>query len=321
MSIQFEISRHKLIFKHPFKLAHTARTFTEGAFLLAEIEGQQGTGEIVFPPYYEENYESFQRFIKALPPLSFSSIDQVNEFIQNKLDTDPSRSFAISALDIALHNLLSSNEGIDIHQHYELAPPKSNSASSLTIGICDSKELIERIKEIKSAPKCDLVKLKVSEDSIATTIQTFTQNCSLPFSVDANQGFRTIEAAKDWAFKLHELGCLYLEQPFAKEDLIAHRQLKDQSPIPILADESFQTYDDFHKIKDAFDGVNIKLMKCGGIGQAIKCLKTAKQLNLKTVVGCMSEYQYAIEAAWQVSSLADWIDLDGPFLIKKLQSI
>ncbi len=91
--------------------------------------------------------------------------------------------------------------------------------------------------------------------------------------------------------------------------------LKEKSALPIIADEAFQTYDDLEKIKDSYHGINIKLMKCGGINEALKIIQRAKSLDLKIMLGCMTETSCAISAAAQISPLADYLDLDGNLLI------
>ena len=161
----------------------------------------------------------------------------------------------------------------------------------------------------------EYIKLKVDQDNIERIINHYSKTSSKPFVVDANQGFTDKNIALEWTHKLLERHVAYLEQPFDKDDLESHEWLKERSPIPIIADESFQSISDLKKVQDAFDGINIKLMKCGGIFNAFNCFQEAKSLELKTVLGCMSESSIAIDAAWNLAPLANWVDLDGPFLI------
>jgi L-alanine-DL-glutamate epimerase-like enolase superfamily enzyme len=117
------------------------------------------------------------------------------------------------------------------------------------------------------------------------------------------------------SYKLADKGVWYLEQPFHKEDFESHAWLKARSPIPIIADESFQNYADLEKIVKSFDGINLKVMKCGGLAEGVECLKRAKEMELKSIIGCMSESSVAIDASMQIAPLADWVDLDGNLLI------
>ena len=106
-----------------------------------------------------------------------------------------------------------------------------------------------------------------------------------------------------------------MEQPISKEKWDDAFWLYERSAIPIIADESIQQLSDLEKVKDCFHGINIKLMKCGGLTEAKKIIKQAKQLNLKILLGCMTETSCAISAAAQLSPLVDYADLDSPNLI------
>lgn len=185
-------------------------------------------------------------------------------------------------------------------------------ATSFTIGISENEEMRKKINENLDK---NYFKLKVSESEISRIITTFMETTDHPFTIDANQGFTERQKALKWSFKLADLGVDYMEQPFHKDDLESHAWLKKQSPIPIIADESFQTYSDLEKTYKYFDGVNLKLMKCGGVYEGWKCLNRAQEMELKTIIGCMSESTIACNAALHLAPLADWTDLDGPLLI------
>jgi L-alanine-DL-glutamate epimerase-like enolase superfamily enzyme len=92
--------------------------------------------------------------------------------------------------------------------------------------------------------------------------------------------------------------------------------LKEHSPLPIIADESIQRFSDIDDVKDLYDGINIKLMKCTGMFEAYQMIKYARSLGLKILIGCMNESSCANLAAAQLAPFADWVDLDGPFMIK-----
>ena len=114
---------------------------------------------------------------------------------------------------------------------------------------------------------------------------------------------------------LADAGCLFIEQPFEKVELDKTNELRKNSSIPIILDESVQTVEDVDKVKDYCDGINIKLVKCGGIYPAFKMIEAARLNQLKVFIGCMSESSCGIGAAAQLAPLADWIDLDSPKLI------
>jgi L-Ala-D/L-Glu epimerase len=121
--------------------------------------------------------------------------------------------------------------------------------------------------------------------------------------------------ALDMISWLADQNIIFVEQPLLKEKIEDTGWLTERSCLPIIADEAVQELSDLEKIKDIYSGVNIKLMKAGGIRQAYKMMQRAKELNLKIMLGCMTETSCAITAASHLAPLADWVDLDGAELI------
>lgn len=309
--MQYIIHPHKLIYNSPFRIAHTIRDHTLSAYLELISEKGMGVGEVVFPPYYQETLETFTTFMKQVKlPSDMEAVDL--EVYMDKVNDDiEGNQFGKAALDIGLHNLKSKLLGTSIANIYNITGKAK--ATSYTIGISSNEEMVEKIEEGKSF---EYIKLKVDQENIDRITENYVKICDKTFVVDANQGFTSKEKALESCEKLSQLKVAYLEQPFLKDDLNSHRWLKERSPIPIIADESFQQVSDISRMKDSFDGINIKLMKCGGLAQAFKCFQLAKEYSLKTVLGCMSESSVAIDAANELAPLADWVDLDGAFLIK-----
>jgi L-alanine-DL-glutamate epimerase-like enolase superfamily enzyme len=133
--------------------------------------------------------------------------------------------------------------------------------------------------------------------------------------VDANQGWKDKHYALDMINWLKEKGIVMIEQPMPKYNLEDAAWVTERSPLPVFADESFQRLQDVLRLKGAFTGVNIKLMKCTGMREAWKILTTARAANMKVMIGCMTETSCAISAATQLSPAADRADLDGNLLI------
>lgn len=309
--MKYKIHPYKLEFKFPFKLAHTTRDHTLNAYLELSDDQYTAWGEVVFPPYYPETLESFKTFMnQIILPENFSKIDLKN-YLNDINEKIPANFFSKAALDIALHNLFVMHKKTSIRELYQI--PFKKKTTSFTIGISSNLELEEKIE---FAHDFDYIKLKVNEAEMARIVNMYRVNTDKPFVIDANQGFESKEAALEWCIELKKMGVAYFEQPFHKDDFKSHEWLTERSPIPIIADESFQSLADIEKVKTAFNGINVKLMKCGGIAPAYACLTKAKEMNLKTILGCMSESSIAVNAAWNLAPLANWVDLDGPFLIK-----
>ncbi len=132
--------------------------------------------------------------------------------------------------------------------------------------------------------------------------------------VDANEGWTLEDAA--WRLdELAELGIELVEQPLKWDQLDAMRELKKTSRVPLIADESLHHAGDIPKLAGAFDGINIKLAKCGGIAPALQLIATARAYGLKILLGCMIESSLGIAAALAIAPLVDWIDLDGSLLV------
>lgn len=312
--IQLSHYPYQLFFKFPFKIAHTTRLFTDAIFIkLQSADGKiTGWGEATYPPYVDENPSTFADFISEISlPNSINTVAEISSYIQSLKNEFPTDTFSIAALDIALHNFLAAQKNQSIAELYQLKP--HHKKTSITIGICNKKEMAEKIA---SVPEATYFKLKVDEPNIQQIISNFQSLSELPFVIDANQGFKNREKAKYWADLLYDLGVEYMEQPMDKNDLINNGWLTKNTKIPIIADESYQQISDLPTIAKHFNGINVKLMKSGGISEAVAALKQAKSLGLTTMLGCMSESSIAVNAANEIGELANFIDLDGPFLIK-----
>ena len=134
--------------------------------------------------------------------------------------------------------------------------------------------------------------------------------------VDANEGW-DLETGITMTHWLADNNVEFVEQPFKSSDLNSTAQLRSKSPLPIIADENSLNSQDIPKIEDVFDGINIKLMKCGSLFEAIKMVKMARERNMKIMLGCMIESSVAISAAAHLSPLVDYADLDGNLFDKQ----
>lgn len=308
--MQLSYYPYSLNFKYPFKIAHTERSHTDCVFVKIEHNGEYGLGECVFVPYYPESLSTFKRLVSLLELPEEISYDNIRPFIHQLKQDHPTQRFSIAAIDTALHNLCEKLSGISIKDHYQI--PTNEKQTSFTIGICDKATMEKKLADF---PDMSYYKLKVDQKCIKQMTDDFRSLSDKPFVVDANQGFFDKEEALSWCFRLKELGVEYIEQPYHRNDIDSHVWLKELSPIPIIADESFQKLSDFKSIVNGFDGVNIKLMKMGGLTDALTAIQLAQKMDLKIIIGCMSESSIAINAAWNLTHQADWVDLDGAMLL------
>jgi L-alanine-DL-glutamate epimerase-like enolase superfamily enzyme len=187
------------------------------------------------------------------------------------------------------------------------APP-----TDYTIGIDDPQKMVEKMK----AKPWPIYKIKLGTDNDIEIIETLRKHTDAIFRIDANAAWTVTEALeKIHAFK--DLGVEFIEQPLAKDDWEGMKKLFNESPIPLIADESCVSEHDVKKCEGHFHGINIKLTKCSGITPALRMIKEARSLNMKVMLGSMNESTIGSAAIAHLSPLVDYIDMDGPLLLSE----
>ncbi|MCY4778847.1 dipeptide epimerase [Sphingobacterium sp. UT-1RO-CII-1] len=302
---------YTLSLKHIFTVASFSRSTTPVLLIKLSYEGLTGYGEASMPPYLGESQDSVIRFLQKVDLSSFQSPFQTADILQYIDDLSPQDTAAKASLDIALHDLLGK---IMEQPYYKIwgLNPENIPPTSFTIGI-DTEAAI--LKKVAEAHDFKILKVKLGLDSDRMIINTIRSVTNVPICADVNQGWKIKEQALDMAHWLHEQNVLFLEQPMPKEQIDDNAWLTEHSPIPTIADEACQRYADILALKDVYSGINIKLMKCTGMREAKKMIELAQGLNMKVMLGCMTETSCAISAATQLAPLADWVDLDGALLI------
>lgn len=302
---------YELKFKFPFAIAAGKREHTSVVYVEIKFENLTGYGEAALPDYLPETQESVMDFLSRVYLEQFSNPDATDEILDYIFSLAPKNYPAIAALDMALHDLKGKILGQPCHKIFGL--DKNNCPeTSFTIGM-DSREVV--LKKLSDAKDFNFLKVKLGGSSDKMIIETIRSVTDKAICVDANQGWQEKEFALEMIHWLKEQGTVFVEQPLNKNKIEDAQWLKENSPLPVIADEAIQTFEDIDRIKDAYHGINIKLMKCGGMREAMKMIQRARQLNLKIMLGCMSESSCGVSAAAQLSPLADFADLDGPLLI------
>lgn len=304
---------YPLELKHQFTISGYSRTQTPGVQIEIEHDGIIGYGEASMPQYLGESIESVTSFLKKVNLSQFDDpfiLKDIMEYVDN---IAPGNCAAKASIDIALHDLIGKTLKVPCYKLFGLNARKTP-FTTYTIGI-DTKEMLrKKINEVDGKFKLLKIKLGTSDDK--EIIQTIREITSLPLAVDANQGWKDVNEAIEMTYWLKEQGVIMVEQPMPKENLDDIAKVTEKSPIPIYADESIQRAKDIEKVKGAFDGINIKLMKCTGLREAWQMINTAKSLGMKVMIGCMTETSCAVSAAAQLSPAVDFADLDGNLLIK-----
>ncbi|MCU0367170.1 MAG: dipeptide epimerase [Bacteroidales bacterium] len=302
---------YELQLKHVFTVASSSRTTTPVVLTEIEYEGVIGYGEASMPPYLGESHKSVTEFLSKVNLEQFSDpflIEDILDYVENIM---PGNYAAKAAVDIALHDLTGKLVGQPWFRLWGLNPVKTP-FTSFTIGIDTPDVVTEKTKE---ADVYSILKVKLGRDNDREMIETVRSVTGKPVYVDVNQGWKDKEKALEMIQWLSERNVIFVEQPMPKEQKDDIAWLTERSPVPILADEALQTLPELLGMRGLYTGINVKLMKCGGMNAAYKMMTMARQMGMKILIGCMTETSCAISAAAQLSPLADWADLDGNLLI------
>ena len=303
---------YELKLKHVFTVASYSRTTTPDVQVEIEYEGVTGYGEASMPPYLGQTVDTVMAFLRKVDLEQFSDPFGLEDILAYVDSLSPGDTAAKAAVDIALHDLVGKLLGAPWYKIWGLNKEKTPS-TTFTIGI-DTPDLV-RGKTREVAGQFNILKVKLGRDNDKEMIRTIRSVSALPIAVDANQGWSDRQYALDMIHWLKEQGIVMIEQPMPKEQLDDIAWITQQSPLPVFADESLQRLNDVTALKGAFTGINIKLMKCTGMREAWKMVTLARALDMKVMVGCMTETSCAVSAAAQLSPVVDFADLDGNLLI------
>lgn len=303
---------YELKLKHVFTVASFSRTTTPDVQVEIEYEGVTGYGEASMPPYLGQTVESVMAFLKKVNLEQFDDPFELEDILGYVDSISPGDTAAKAAVDIALHDLVGKLIGAPWYRIWGWNKEKAPS-TTFTIGIDAPDVVREKTREV--AGRFNILKVKLGRDNDREMISTIRSVSDLPIAIDANQGWKDRRYALDMIHWLKEQGVVMIEQPMPKEQLDDIAWVTQQSPLPVFADESLQRLGDVAALKGAFTGINIKLMKCTGMREAWKMVTLARALDMKVMVGCMTETSCAVSAAAQLSPAVDFADLDGNLLI------
>lgn len=310
--MQLKIHQFDLKLAHPFGISRETRTVQPTLIVELEKDGRRGYGEASASKYYGVTREEMVAKLEALRPVIESTpIDPPEAYwatLHAHLQDAP---FVLCALDEAVNDLYGKERGRPLHQLWNY-PPERMPLSSYTIGIDTLEKMVGKLKE-KPWP---VYKIKLGTDRDLEIIQTLRRHTDAAFRIDANCAW-TSEQTIEYAPKLKELGVEFIEQPLSAEDWEGMRQVYEHSVLPVIADESCRTEGDVARCHGFFHGINIKLMKCGGLTPARRMITKAKALGMKLMIGCMVESTVGISAIAQLLPQLDYVDMDGALLLKE----
>ncbi len=302
---------YTLALRHVFTIASGSRSTTPVVLVRLDYEGVSGYGEASMPPYLGESHDTVMAFLGTVDLTGFNDPFRTEEILAYIDGLSAGDTAAKAAVDIALHDLLGKLMGQPWHRIWGYNPDEAP-YTSFTIGI-DTADVV-RQKVAEAAPY-HILKVKLGLDTDKMMIETIRRATDKPLCADINQGWKDRETALEMAHWLAERGVVFLEQPMPKTQLDDNAWLTERSPIPTVADEAVQRLADVRSVWGAYHGINIKLMKCTGLREAHQMAELARALEMKVMLGCMTETSCAIAAAAQLAPAVDWADLDGALLI------
>ncbi|MEQ1859955.1 MAG: dipeptide epimerase [Chthoniobacteraceae bacterium] len=300
---------------HPrggFRIARQRTAPYANVLLRVERDGVVGWGEASPNPFYGERAEDVRSKLEAAANWLRGRPLQVVRDIE-KCWTEcwpllaPSRA-AQCALDLALWDWLAKKEGITVS---ELACGRAPQpvTSFATIGLSTTVEFEAKLADLRGFPR---IKIKSDARAEIAPIERARAAHGAELAVDANCAWKPDQLAV-LSLALSAQGVLFIEQPFAPDS--NSRLERGSYALPIFADESCVDEDDVVPLARHFDGINVKLVKCGGLTPALRLLRRARKLGLRTMVGCMIETSVLIAAGCVAAQIADFADLDGAWLI------
>jgi L-alanine-DL-glutamate epimerase-like enolase superfamily enzyme len=313
----------KLNFKRlDLQLAHTwtiARGSGTNIFkaVVVELIGADGTvglGEAAPTARYKESVDTVQAFFQKVDARGLSFNDVEGSMVY--LDTiSPHDMSAKCALNIALLDGAARRAKKPIYDFLELGFRENQHVSSFTIGI-DTPEMIR--KKVQEAEPYPVLKMKVGVPGDKENVRALREVApTKTVRVDANEGWKTKEQALEMVEWLATDGHIeFVEQAMpASTPAKDWIWLKQRSPLPIFADESYHLAEDVTQAAECFHGVNVKLVKTGGVSAGFDALQAARKAGLKTMLGCMIESSILITAGAHLAELCNYLDLDGNLLI------
>jgi L-alanine-DL-glutamate epimerase-like enolase superfamily enzyme len=311
--VNLKIHHFALPLRHPFTISRGTTTLQQTLVVELTDGNHHGYGEATANPYYGATLESMSNSLEAvrmqIETLSWEEPESLWKALEEPLGADR---FAQCALDQAAHDLWGKRLGQPVYRLWGLKA-ENLPRTSFTIGIDTLDKMVEKLGEMPDWP---IYKIKLGTSDDVAIVRRLREHTGATFRVDANAAWGVDEALSN-ARQLEPLGVEFIEQPLDPANRDGMQELLAQSPLPLIADESCVAENDVSRCAGCFHGVNIKLVKCGGLTPARRMIDQARRLGLKTMVGCMTESTVGISAIAQLLPLLDYVDMDGALLLSE----
>lgn len=310
--LQLKYQAYDLAFEYPFAISKGLKTHQPSLIVSLGMGRLSGHGEATAIGYYNVNIPDMIVLLEknrlVLERYALMSPERFWHFLHHLL---PGHNFLISALDMAGWDLWAQLNRRPLFAMLGLQWGNTP-LTDYTIGINSPEEITERVK----AKPHPIYKLKVGSEQDLPSLEALRKATDAIIRIDANEGW-TLEQAKVILPYLEQWNIELIEQPLHREDLDGMKALKALTSIPIIADEACREEKDLDVCLELYDGVNIKLAKCGGITPALRMIRKVKDAKKKLMLGGMCESITGATVLAHLLPLADYADIDGPLLLKE----
>lgn len=304
------VRTYNLKLKHTFRISRKTIDFQPSLIVELQDDGISGFGEATSNPYYNITVEILQNDIEQIRTLIEGTSNETPEQFWSKiapfLQNNP---FALCALDNAYNDLYARKNGKKLYELWDYNI-NHNPLTNYTIGIDTIENMVGKMEELP----WPIYKIKLGTPDDIAIVTELRKHTNAIFRVDANCAW-TVEETLENAKVFKDLNVEFIEQPLKADNWKGQREVYQNSVLPVMADESCIEEVDVAKCHNHFHGVNIKLMKCGGITPGRRMIAEAKKLGLKTMVGCMTESSVGISTIAHLLPELDYVDMDGALLL------
>lgn len=311
MAARISFCPYRLLFKHPFGTAHGMRDGTDAVFIRIEEKGCIGYGEVTLPPYVEETIAGAIELIRGIGDNELSAEAMLRFVLSNPVALDHAPGCR-AGIQTALVDLLAQQQQLPAREFLGLRGTKVP-MTLMTVGISPLDELEQKLREL---PASGALKVKVGDPDASSRIQRIMQLDNRRLFLDGNQGLASVEDAQALIDRAGVDRMIGFEQPFGMQHDDLNETLSARTRVVVYGDESIQSLKDLVAKPGLFGGVNVKLMKCGGLDRATDIVRAARDVGMHVMLGSMSESSLGCTAMAQLAAEADIVDLDGPWLIK-----
>jgi len=311
-SPRMKFAIRRLDLKHAWTISRNSSTYKENVFVSLSAEGVEGIGEAAPNVRYQETPQTTMAFLeKARKVMEQADLWKFHDLMDRVYSLEEGQTAAKASIDIAVLDWVGKKLGMPLYRLWGLDPAKVP-VTTFSIGIDTPEIMQQKVREAEAFP---VLKIKVGMAEDRRNIEAIRRVTRKPIRVDANEGWKSKEQALENIEWLTGQGVEFVEQPMPAAMAADIRWLRERVKLPLVADESVKRAADIPHLAEAFDGINIKLMKSGGPQEAMRMIQLARALGMKVMLGCMIESSVAIAAAAHLAPLADWLDLDGNLLI------